>query len=46
MATWQLRNLEEVTLISSSLVWEDTRTGMNVLRSMPGPWEALSVTQV
>ena len=37
MATWQLRNLEEVTLISSSLVWEDTRTRVNVLRSMPGP---------
>ena len=42
MATCQLRNLEEVTLISSSLVWEDTRIRVNMLHSMPGPWEALS----
>ena len=43
MATCQLRNLAEVTLISSSLICEDdTRIHVNVLGSMPGPWEALS----
>lgn len=43
MATCQLRNLEEVTLFSPSLVCEDDfRTRVHMLRSVPGPWEALA----